>query len=180
MARWQGFYEELATTRYAAILAYAIALTGQRATAEDLVQEALVKVFSSPRRLASAAHAESYVRRTVASLYVDDARRAALFDRTARRMGWGGEAHADAPAEPADEVEAALARLSPQVRACVVLRYYEDLTAPQIADRLGLAVGTVKRYLHEASASLRDELSVEADPDGGDAVAVVTHKERRR
>jgi RNA polymerase sigma-70 factor (ECF subfamily) len=180
VARWQGFYDELATTRYAAVLAYAMALTGQRATAEDLVQEALVKVFSSPRRLASAAHAESYVRRTVASLYVDDARRAALFDRTARRMGWGEEPKADAPPEPTDELEAALARLSPQVRTCVVLRFYEDLTAAQIADRLGLAVGTVKRYLHEASADLREDLGVDADPDGGDSIAVVSHAERRR
>jgi RNA polymerase sigma factor (sigma-70 family) len=180
VARWQGFYDELATTRYSAVLAYAMALTGQRATAEDLVQEALVKVFSSPRRLASAAHAESYVRRTIATLYVDDARRAALLDRTARRMGWGAEPLADAPREPADELEAALARLSPQVRTCVVLRFYEDLTAPQIAERLGIATGTVKRYLHEASAELRQELNVDADLDGSDSIAVVSHSERRR
>jgi RNA polymerase sigma factor (sigma-70 family) len=178
VARWQGFYDELATTRYSAVLAYAMALTGQRATAEDLVQEALVKVFSTPRRLASAA--ESYVRRAIATLYVDDARRAALFDRTARRMGWGEEPLADAPVEPADELEGALARLSPQVRTCVVLRFYEDLTAPQIAERLGIATGTVKRYLHEASAELRQELNVDADLDGSDSIAVVSHSERRR
>jgi DNA-directed RNA polymerase specialized sigma24 family protein len=40
VAGWQGFYTELATTRYPALLAYATALTGQRATAEDLLQDA--------------------------------------------------------------------------------------------------------------------------------------------
>ena len=39
--------------------------------------------------------------------------------------------------------QAALAALPPQQRACVVLRFYEDLTTAEIADRLGLAVGTV-------------------------------------
>jgi len=180
VAHWQGFYDELAHSRYAALLAYAMVLTGQRATAEDLVQEALVRVFSSPRRLSSAAHAESYVRRSISSLYIDDKRRASLFDRTARRMGWGAEQIATEPPEPADEVSAALQRLSPQVRTCVVLRYFEDLTAAQIADRLGLATGTVKRYLHDASAGLREQLGVEADPDGSNSVAVVAPKRKAR
>ena len=180
MAQWQGFYDELASSRYGALLAYGMVLTGQRATAEDLVQEALVRVFSTPRRLVSAAHAESYVRRTISSLYIDDARRASLLDRTARRMGWGSEPVADAPAERTDEVDAALRHLSPQVRTCVVLRYYDDLTASQIAERLGLSVGTVKRYLHDASAGLRAELAVTADPDGVEGVAVVAHRGKAR
>ena len=180
MAHWQGFYDELASSRYGALLSYAMVLTGQRATAEDLVQEALVRVFSSPRRLSSASHAESYVRRSISSLYIDDARRASLFDRTARRMGWGNEPTSNAPAEPTDDLDAALRRLSPQVRTCVVLRYYEDLTAAQIAERLGLAEGTVKRYLHDASAGLREELAVNADPDGLESVVVVAHRGKAR
>ena len=52
MARWQGFYDELAHERYPNLLAYAIAFTGQRNTAEDLVQEALIKSFGRPRRFA--------------------------------------------------------------------------------------------------------------------------------
>ena len=180
MARWQGFYEELANSRYAALLAYAIALTGQRATAEDVVQEALVRVFSSPRSLVSAGHAESYVRRAIASIYIDDGRRASLLDRTAKRLGWETDPVIDAPEPPDDEVAAALMQLSPQVRTCVVLRYYEDLTTTQIAERLGLSNGTVKRYLHEGSAMLRDGLGVEPDPDGGGTVDVVAHRERRR
>lgn len=83
MARWQGFYDELAERRYPALLAYAMAFAGQRATAEDLVQEAMVRTFSSPRRLSSAQHAEHYVRRAIASVFVDDKRREQLFRRSA-------------------------------------------------------------------------------------------------
>ena len=57
-----------------------------------------------------------------------------------------------------------MARLSPRQRVCVVLRYYDDLTVPQIADTLGLAPGTVTGYLADASRALRAVL-------GGQAVA---------
>jgi RNA polymerase sigma-70 factor (ECF subfamily) len=46
------------------------------------------------------------------------------------------------------------------VRAAVVLRYFEDLTIPQVAEYMGLATGTVKRYLSDAAAALRDVLAV--------------------
>ena len=45
----------------------------------------------------------------------------------------------------------------------MVLRYYDDLTMAQIADRLSLATGTVKRYLHDGAAALRDQLGAEPD-----------------
>ncbi len=178
MARWQGFYDELAEHRYPALLAYAIAFTGQRATAEDLVQEAMVRTFSSPRRLSSVQHAEHYVRRAIASVFVDDKRREQLFRRSASRL-------ADAEVAPdratlvdsRDAVTLALVALTPQVRACVVLRYYDDLTVAQIADRLGLALGTVKRYLHDGAESLRGELG--AEPDAERVEVLVTERREK-
>lgn len=183
MSRWQGFYDELAHDRYPSLLAYAIAFTGQRDTAEDLVQEALIKTFGRPRRFASSPHAENYVRRAIASVFIDDARRKAVLERTTKRLGAQEPADAQVtdPAPAVDERRAiahALQRLSPQVRAVVVLRYYDDLTGAQIADRLGLALGTVKRYLHEGNAQLRDLLAVdlpdEVVPDGSFESASVT------
>jgi RNA polymerase sigma-70 factor (ECF subfamily) len=61
------------------------------------------------------------------------------------------------------DVRAALAELPPRERACIVLRFYDDLTVPQIAERLGLAQGTVKRYLADASARLAQLLDTQAD-----------------
>lgn len=164
VARWQGFYDELASTRYSALLSYAIAFTGQRTTAEDLVQEAMVRTFASPRRLNSAQHAEHYVRRSIASIFIDDARRGTLFHRASPVLALA-ETEPDRTVDVGDRdaVSTALAALAPQVRACMVLRYYDDLTVPQVAERLGLAQGSVKRYLHDGAEVLRASLG--ADPD---------------
>ncbi|MEU8224790.1 RNA polymerase sigma factor [Kribbella sp. NPDC048915] len=60
----------------------------------------------------------------------------------------------------ADSVRRALATLSPRQRACVVLRYYEDLTVPEIAAELDCAEGTVKRHLADARAKLATQLTI--------------------
>src|SRR5699024_12845198 len=57
----------------------------------------------------------------------------------------------------------ALTTLPPRQRACVVLRYYADLTIEQTGDELGLATGTVKRYLHEANQRLAAVLQPEGE-----------------
>jgi RNA polymerase sigma-70 factor (ECF subfamily) len=75
------------------------------------------------------------------------------------------------------DVRAALADLPPRERACTVLRFYDDLTVAQIAAQLGLAEGTVKRYLADASARLAGVLG---DHDDGDRVPVVTHSRTER
>ena len=180
MARWQGFYDELARERYASLLSYAMALTGQRATAEDLVQEAMVRTFSSPRRLSSAQHAEHYVRRAIASIFIDDARRAKVFRRTAGRFA-AGEVTADSADALAsrDAVMAALGTLPPQVRACVLLRYYDDLSIAQISHSLKIAEGSVKRYLHDGAVTLRGILAADHD-DASELISVhaITHRGR--
>jgi DNA-directed RNA polymerase specialized sigma24 family protein len=56
-----------------------------------------------------------------------------------------------------------------------VLRFYDDLTVPQIAAQLGLADGTVKRYLADASARLAEVLG---DQEKHDRVEVVTHSRK--
>ena len=56
------------------------------------------------------------------------------------------------------DVQAALGTLSRQQRACVVLRFWDDLTVREIAAALGVAEGTVKRYLSTAVARLADVL----------------------
>ncbi len=164
MARWQGFYDELASTRYPALLAYGVALTGQRATAEDLVQEALIRTFSAPRRIHSLQHAEYYVRRAIATIFIDDKRRDALFRRTQTRLTSGStEPAKSVEIDERDAVTGALLTLPPRMRACVVLRYYDDYTVQQVADTLGIASGSVKRYLHDASELLRATLGAEED-----------------
>jgi RNA polymerase sigma-70 factor (ECF subfamily) len=147
--------ETLARERGPALVGYAYLLTGEIHAAQDLVQEALIRTFSRRRGGAEIASLEAYARRAVLNVYLDGYR---------RRRTWSGIQHLavgsraalppdDAVADRAD-VRAALSRLSPRERSCVVLRHYEDLTVPEIAQTLGLSQGSVKRYLSDARSRL--------------------------
>lgn len=169
----------LARDRGADLTAYATLLTGDRATGQDLVQDAIVKVFGRMRAGFTPDVAEAYVRRTILTLYVDGFRRrrtraayAHLVADPDRRPS-----HDAASADTLD-LRAALSTLGPQERAVVVLRFYEDLTVPEIADRMGLAPGTVKRYLSNALGRLEERLGPIAEPP--DAVPVTVGARGRR
>jgi RNA polymerase sigma-70 factor (ECF subfamily) len=133
------------------LVGYARLLTGDAAEAEDLVQEAIVRAWSRRRTGADIEQLDAYVRRTVVNAYLD---------RTRREIGWrermrliGPPPDVPSPEHAAvarTDVEHALDRLSPRERTCVVLRFYEDLTVPEIARRLDLSDGAVKRYLSDA------------------------------
>jgi len=166
----------LSRERGKALTGYAYLLTGEMRDAEDLVQDALIKTFLRRRSGLVLDHAEAYVRRAILTTFIDVSRRRRRWnDRrhlVARAESDGG--HEAGAAEHAD-VEAALQALSPQQRACVVLRFYDDLTVPEIADRMKLAPGTVKRYLNLAIHHLQGLLGpVEhATVDDGDDVDAV-------
>jgi len=135
--------------------AYAYALTGSQHAGEELVQSALVKVIARRTRLTAPEQAEAYVRRTMRTLHIDQVRRETTWRRLLPRVARRAE-----EADPAqgvadrDAVLDALATLSQQRRTAVVLRYYEDLTYAEIADAMGVGVGTVKRYVADAVAAL--------------------------
>ena len=57
-----------------------------------------------------------------------------------------------------DEVAGAVARLGPDHRIVIALRYWRDMTLEQVAETLGLPLGTVKSRLHYALAALRTEM----------------------
>jgi RNA polymerase sigma factor (sigma-70 family) len=131
-------------------------LAGSQADAEDLVQDALVATFSGRARFATAAEAEAYVRRGIASRFVDHGRR-----RTAERgaLVKAGGRRAPLPDDVtasglAPEVERALGQLSPRVRACIVLRHMDDLSVRETAQLLRLSEGAVKRYVSDGVAAL--------------------------
>ncbi|GCD21811.1 RNA polymerase sigma24 factor [Cellulomonas algicola] len=155
MPAWEQVLDELLRTRGAALVRYATMLTGDSRSGEDLVQDAVVRCFTRRYALREAHAAESYVRRTILTLFVEEHR---------RRRRWGAVQHllARADESPGPEptssarldVQSAVATLPPRQRAVVVLRFYDDLTVPEIARTLGIADGTVKRYLSEATERL--------------------------
>lgn len=144
------------------LAAYAYLLTGDLRDAEDLVQDALVKTFVR-RRDIDLDSAEGYVRRVMLTTYVDTYRRRRQWDRVRHLLVRPDhdDGH-DRRVEARTDVQDALASLSPQQRAVVVMRYYDDLTVGAIADRLGIADGTVKRYLSVAGTRLATLLGAHA------------------
>jgi RNA polymerase sigma factor (sigma-70 family) len=179
MARWEPMLEQVMRERAPRLLAYAAMLTGDDAEAHDVVQDALVRSFSRGRRFDHINAAEAYVRRAVGSVVIDRSRKRRPVPRDPQ-----DQPHLPAAAPDRDavmDVRRALRELSPRERTCIVLRFYDDLTVPQIAARLDLADGTVKRYLSDASARLAELLGTEVDwHEGHDAVPVTAHASKGR
>jgi len=162
----------LARERGEALTRYAYLLTGETAAAQDLVQDALVKVLVRARAGTDVEALEAYVRTAIATLFVDGHRRRRTWVSRRHLLVEDDLAHGPETGD-ADRLDlrAALATLGRQERAAVVLRYYEDLTVPEIADRMGLAQGTVKRYLANAVRRLEQRLGpVAARPPAEDVV----------
>lgn len=183
MADWRDTMHELVSNRERALLGYAYLVCGDPVQAQDLVQDALVRTFSRPRPGLTALKAEGYVRRAITSVYVDGYRRSQRWQRVQhlfRPVATVPDAYGQV--EAGSDVSDALATLPPRVRACVVLRFFDDLTVPQIATTLDIAPGTVKRYLSDGLGQLQlalgplDDVASDAPHSCADASAPLTYE----
>lgn len=159
MATWEPMLERLVSERHRALIAYAYLLTRDVGDAEDLVQEALVTTFGGRASFESIGHAEAYVRRAIASRFVDSRRKRererARVDRVeVRAIDPGYEAETVGRID----VASALAELPPRVRACVVLRFLADQSTAETAGALRLSTGAVKRYVSDGIGALNTML----------------------
>jgi RNA polymerase sigma-70 factor (sigma-E family) len=144
-------------------LAYLI--LGDSAVAEEIVMEALLKTFSGWGRIRDPERGEAYLRRAVINLCRSRIRRKVLEART-RAAGKLPPVWNDDERETNRVVWDAVRSLPERQRACVVLRYYEDLSETQIADALGCSTGTVKSQLAKARATLAHALRPEIKEGG--------------
>ncbi|MEV6342171.1 SigE family RNA polymerase sigma factor [Actinoplanes sp. NPDC051851] len=154
-------YEEFADSRLSALLRYAVMLTGDADSAQDLVQETMVRVQLNWRRVAQSDAPDGYVRRILTNQFIE-MRRTSWWRRVLLRADpdpviAGPSDHAQENAER-DRVWSLLASLPRRQRAALVLRYYEDLPDQEIADVLGCAVGTVRSSISRGLDALRAEL----------------------
>jgi RNA polymerase sigma-70 factor (ECF subfamily) len=164
VAHWEQLLEEVVRTRRMALIAYACLFTRDRVEAEELVQEAVVRTFSRTRTWPDARSAEAYVRSAIRTSFLDATRRRKTWRDTSHLFTGDRERRSpDDTATTGLDVRAALGALPPRERACVILRYIDDLTVADVAAELGLSDGAVKRYLFDGVRTLRSEL--------GDAVS---------
>ena len=161
--------ERLLAERGNWFMGIAIALTGERADAEDLLQAALEGLLRNRRRIVDT---EAYLRRTLYNLAADGWRRRGTWRRKVpllrtEQASVAADAAADAVAtvDMRDALVRLLRQLPPRQRAVIMLRYWEQLTAAEAAEVLGCAEGTVKSA---ASTGLRRLRELAEDwPDSG-------------
>lgn len=176
---WQSVATELVETRYSALVGYATMLTGSIPDAEDAVHDALMATFGKRRALPNVAAAEGYVRRAIATKHVDGARRAVRERSAVKRIAAEPITEVDGPegyVADRSAVEVALMFLSPKERACVVARHLNQLTTAETAAFLGIAEGSVKRYLYDGMRKLGEALAVEVDLDALEWTSVSPRK----
>src|SRR6476469_402939 len=143
-------------SRSGAMRGTAYLLCGDWHRAEDLVQNAFVKLYRAWNRIAEHHKLDAYTRRVLVRTFLDENRRG-FFHRerpTAEQT--------DRAAPPAGGVEdrmvllRALADVPPRQRASLVLRFWEDLSIEETAKSLGCTAGTVKSQVARGLAAMRD------------------------
>jgi RNA polymerase sigma factor (sigma-70 family) len=157
---WEQVVERLVAERGEALTRYAFYVSGSHDDAADLVQDALVKTFGRLRNGFTVQSAEAYVRRSILNSWVDRGRRSTRWRAIAHLSAVADETDAaTADTESRLDLHEELRKLTPRERACLVLRYYEDLKVDDIAATLELSSGAVKRYLSDGLGKMAISLS---------------------
>lgn len=161
-------FETWLLARERALQRTAYLLVGEVHTAQDLVQETLAKLYLAWDRIRDRESVDAYARRILLNEHRTAWRRPvrrreqvmdAVPDHAAPERSYDGQR---------DLVWAFVCSLPPKQRAVVVLRFYEQLTEPEIADLMGISLGTVKSQSSRALASLRAALPQHPELTTGD------------
>ena len=157
-------WDDVVRTHSARVYRLAYRLTGNPHDAEDLTQEVFVRVFRSLSGYTPGTF-EGWLHRITTNLFLDSARRRQRirFEGLGRDVASlaGGD---PSPAQAFDDrhldgdIQAALRDLAPEYRAAVVLCDIEGLSYEEIADTLGVKLGTVRSRIHRGRAQLRAAL----------------------
>lgn len=139
---------------YTRLVRLAFVMTSDAGLAEELAQEAFVRCHQSWRQIREEESAPAYLRATVVNLARSSLRRRLL---EARHRSSSKPLDAASGQERLDFIRA-LQTLPAKQRACIALRYYEDLSEADTAKALGVSVGTVKSQTHRALARLKELL----------------------
>mgnify|MGYP001402598005 CR=1 FL=1 len=161
-------FEALYRRHHTALFRTALAMTGQRSAAEDLVQDAFVRAYRYIGRvvLPEGASLRPWLHRIVVNLARDRAARRRLVtadDADLERAAGGGSVERSAERREVNRIVADAVRSLPfDQRIVVVLFYTQDLDVGQIAETLGIPPGTVKSRLYYGRARLRAALTADA------------------
>jgi len=157
-----GFHDYV-TARSRSLLRTAYLLTGNRADAEDLVQAALAKTYLAWDRIEDRKALDGYVRRAMVNTHISWWRRRRVEEYPTDEIPDRAVADHSVTSDLQDTLRRAVDRLPQRMRAAVVLRYYEDMTEAEVAEALGVSLGTVKSTVSRAVAKLRIDAELRAE-----------------
>ncbi|NRQ38485.1 SigE family RNA polymerase sigma factor [Nonomuraea sp. NN258] len=161
-AGWEEEFREYVVARGPSLLRAARQLTGHPLDAEDLLQNALTKTYQAWDRIEDHGALDGYVRRAMVNINISQWRRRKLEEYPSDELPEMTITESVACGDVHERLEQALSELPERMRAAIVLRYYEDMTEPEIARTLGISVGTVKSTVSRAMAKLRGALGIPA------------------
>jgi RNA polymerase sigma-70 factor (sigma-E family) len=156
-------FGEYVRSRGGALLRAAQALTGNRADAEDLVQATLVKTYQSWDNVADPAALDTYVRRVMVNTHISGWRRRRVDEYPTDQVPDSVAADRTGDSDLQELVQRAVDRLPSRMRAAVMLRFFDDMSEPEVAAMLGVSVGTVKSTVARAVAKLREDAELGED-----------------
>jgi RNA polymerase sigma-70 factor (ECF subfamily) len=167
----EAAYRELVRRYASPAVNFVYRFVRDRALAEDLAQEGFLRVYQRLNTFDPQRKFSSWFFQVLRNVTIDYLRINRLPTESLDELQEGGRGvaavdrenvspeRAAEHGELADAMAAALSRIRPEYRECVVLRYQEGLTHPEIAEILGLPAGTVKTYLHRARKELAQLLT---------------------
>ena len=129
--------------------------------AEDAAQEALVRAWQELPRLRDPDRFEAWIRRTLVNACYDEAKRERRRAEV-RILADVGTPEPSADMILRDRLEAGFRRLPVDQRAVLVLHHYLGLSLAEVAEAVGVPLGTVKSRLHYATSSMRAALEADA------------------
>ncbi|MGH3713400.1 MAG: SigE family RNA polymerase sigma factor [Micromonosporaceae bacterium] len=158
-------FREFVAARSAALLRTAYLLTGDVHHAQDLLQTALMATARRWPKLRDRTQPDAYVRKALYRHQVSRWRKGSHRMETVTAVPPEPAAGGDHAAQTVlrDQVLGMLRTLPPRQRAVVVLRYYEDRPETEVAELLGISIGTVRSQAHRALAKLRAHYPHPAD-----------------
>ncbi len=170
-------YRELIRRYQRPVFSLVYRMVRDRELAEDLVQETFIKVLNAIERYRPEFKFSSWIFKIANNAAIDHLRRKELttlsleggpdattqdrLEATALQLGDSSESQLEEleARELGTAIERAISQLRTEYRSCIILRHIEGRPYDEIADVLGLPIGTVKTYIHRARAELKEALA---------------------
>jgi len=148
-------FGDFMSARWPGLVRLSYGLTGDRQAAEDLAQTALARAYAAWPRVRRADDPDAYVRRILLNVNFSRLRPRRFTEQLTADPPDHGTPDPAGARDDRSALMAAMAALPAGQRAVVVLRYWLDLTEPQVAAALGCSVGNVKSQAARGLAKLR-------------------------